>query len=158
VRVGAPSHLRGHRQASIAALAQQPPDQLLAAPVAVHVGGVEEAHPGVDGGVQRRERILLAHRPPVRAELPAPQPDDPYLTTRATQLSRLHDPDPMTAGPKDAQLPWGGGHGPGPAEWHPGVSPSLSEAPAPPCIALWLTVSPRKSRAGERYSGRTGRG
>jgi len=92
VRVGAPSHLRGHRQASIAALAQQPPDQLLAAPVAVHVGGVEEAHPGVDGGVQRRERILLADRPPVRAELPAPHPDDPYLTTRATQLSRLHDP------------------------------------------------------------------
>ena len=105
---------------SIAALAQQPPDQLLATPVAVHVGGIQEAHTGVDSGVQRRERILLADRPPVRAELPAPQPDDPDLTTRATQLSRLHDPDPMTAGPKDAQLLCGEWPGPGPAEWRPG--------------------------------------
>ena len=46
--------------------------------------------PGVDGGAQHLQRGLVGHRPPVRAELPAPQPDDPDRPTRTSQQPALH--------------------------------------------------------------------
>ena len=91
VRVGAAAHLRRDGQAVVrAAGGQERADELLGAAVAVHVGGVQERHAGVDGGSQHLQRRLVGHRPPVRAELPAPQPHDPDRPTRTPQQPALH--------------------------------------------------------------------
>ena len=92
-------HLR--REHVVAALCEQPPQQpagdLLARPVAVHVRGVEERHPGLDrapddrlGGVLveapgQRRRVAVAHH----AE---PDPRDPQ--TAGAEPHVLHRPSP----------------------------------------------------------------
>ncbi len=103
VRVGAAAHLRrDHDRAARArgALREEPPDEALAAPVAVHVGRVEERDPRVHRGVEHREGVVLAHVTPVRAQLPAPQPDDSHRASRPSQNPCLHGVD-ATFPPRD---------------------------------------------------------
>ena len=58
------SHLGGHGELGGGVLAQEPADNLLAAAIAVDVGGVEEGDPGVDGGAQHiRARRHRRHHP-----------------------------------------------------------------------------------------------
>ena len=71
--------------------AQEAADQLLAAPVAVDVGGVDQGDAGVDRRAQHGERIVLADSAPVGAELPGAEPGDPYLAPGATERALLHD-------------------------------------------------------------------
>ena len=68
------------------AAAQEPADELLAAPVAVDVGGVEEGDPGVDGGVQHGERVVLADLAPVGAELPGAEADHADVAAQPGKL------------------------------------------------------------------------
>ena len=84
MRVGAAAHLGGDGEAGVGALLEESADELLAAPVPVHVA--VRGHAGVDRRVKGRERVILAHRAPAAAELPAPQPDDSDLTTCTTEL------------------------------------------------------------------------
>jgi hypothetical protein len=90
VRVGAAPALRRHGDVGTA-LGEEARDELLAAPVAVDVGGVEEGDPGVDGRVQHRERVGVVDTPPVGTQLPAPQPDDGHLTAGAAEHSIFHE-------------------------------------------------------------------
>ncbi len=75
---------------SIGSLPQQPADELLTAPVAVDVGGVEERHARVERRPQHVEGVVLRHRAPVGAELPAAEADHRDLAAGASELSRLH--------------------------------------------------------------------
>ena len=68
------AHLRGHGQALV--VAQEAADDLLAAAVAIDVGGVEEGDAGLDRGLQHGGGVALAHRAPVGAELPGAEADD----------------------------------------------------------------------------------
>jgi len=55
---------------------QELADHLLAAAVAVDVGGVDDGGAGVDRRVQGRERVVGAHLAPVGSELPGTQAHD----------------------------------------------------------------------------------
>jgi hypothetical protein len=90
----AAAHLRGHRDARVAALAEELADQRLAAAVAVDVRGVEEVHPGVRGGVQHGQRVGLLDLTPVRAKLPAAETHDTDLAAQLARVPVLHDPNP----------------------------------------------------------------
>ena len=55
---------------------QVPADELLAAAVAVDVGGVQERDARLRGGVQHGARVVLVDLAPVGPELPGAEPDD----------------------------------------------------------------------------------
>ena len=69
----APELGRDHER--LVPLAEQPADQPLRAAVAVDVGGVEERDPGVDGGVERVERLRVVGLAPRAADRPGSEPD-----------------------------------------------------------------------------------
>ena len=86
----AAAHLRGDEEVRVRAFAQIAADELLAAPVAVHVGGVEEGHAAVDGGVQHGERVLLLDLAPVGTQLPGAESDDGYLLVDPADYPLFH--------------------------------------------------------------------
>ena len=86
----APAHLRGHGQPAPGWRAQQLAAELLAAPVAVDVGGVEEGDARLDGGVEGRARVVGVDLAPVGAELPGPEPNDAGRAAEAPHLSLFH--------------------------------------------------------------------
>ena len=55
--------------------APEPRHEPLAPPVAIHVRGVDEVHPGVDRRVQRLHRLLVVHFAPAPANRPRPEAD-----------------------------------------------------------------------------------
>ena len=65
-------------------------DQLLAAPVAVDVGGVEQRDAGVDGRGEDVQGVLLVDVTPVRAELPGAEPDDRDGPAGAAEGAGVH--------------------------------------------------------------------
>ena len=70
------AHLGGHRDRPVRVVGEEPADELLAAPVAVHVGGVEEGHTRLDSRLQHGQGVSIRHLAPVRAQLPRAQADD----------------------------------------------------------------------------------
>src|SRR5918997_6552619 len=73
VGVETPAGLGGDEDLVVRPFAEQPADKPLAAAVAVHVRGVEEAHAEVDGPVQRGVGVLVAHLSPLAPERPSPE-------------------------------------------------------------------------------------
>ena len=65
-------------------------DQPLAPAVAVGVGGVDEAHAGVDGGMERRHRGLVVDGPPVGADRPPPEADRADLEAGLAESPSFH--------------------------------------------------------------------
>ena len=74
-------------------------DELLAAAVAVHVGGVDERHAGVDRRLQGRERVVLADLAPVGAELPGAQPDHADVPAQSGEKLRFSTSEDPTVAP-----------------------------------------------------------
>jgi hypothetical protein len=93
--------LGGDEEGLALPLAPEPGHQPLAASVAVHVGGVDEVHPRVDGGVERLHGLLVPHRPPGAPDGPGPEADGRDLHVRPPELPVLHGdlPWPRKAGP-----------------------------------------------------------
>ncbi len=82
--------LRGDEDALAPALAAQPRDQPLAAPVAVDVGGVDEVDARVDRRVQRPQRLLVVDGAPGATDRPGAEADRGHLHVGAPELSVLH--------------------------------------------------------------------
>ena len=90
VLLGPAAHLGRDEHVELGTGAQVLADQLLAAAVTVHVGGVEERHAGLRRAVEHRDRVLVRHVAPVGAELPGAEPHDRDLASRATQCAYVH--------------------------------------------------------------------
>ena len=71
-------------------LAQELPDKALGAAVAVHVGGVDEGHARVDGGVEGRQRLAVVDGAPIGADAPGSEADLGDLVSRLPKPSRVH--------------------------------------------------------------------
>src|ERR1700730_18663319 len=71
---------------------QEPPDQLLAAAVTVHVGGVQERDPGLRGRLEGGQRVSVGHLAPIAAQLPGPQPDHRDGAAGLAQNAFFHPP------------------------------------------------------------------
>ena len=71
----APAHLRRDERTRIAEPRDDPPDDPLAASIAVDVRGVDEGDALGERGLERRGPVGLGHVPPVGSELPGPEPD-----------------------------------------------------------------------------------
>ena len=84
----APAHLR--RDEDLRVTRVQLAAELLAAPVAVDVGGVEERDPGIDGSVEHGVRRLRRDRAPVGAELPGAEADDADAAGESLDAPLLH--------------------------------------------------------------------
>jgi hypothetical protein len=69
-----PAHLGRHGQTRIRVRVQQPADQPLAPPVAVHVGRVDEGDALVDSGLEHRHGGVVVDVAPVGASCQAPRP------------------------------------------------------------------------------------
>ena len=76
-------------------LGEELPENLLAAPGGVDIGGVPERHPGVACGPQNRERIFLARR---FAEVHAAEAEVAHLQPGAPQRCRLRHVLPSPSG------------------------------------------------------------
>ena len=87
--VGAPAGLGGDERA-LRARGERLADALLRAAVAVDVGGVEQGHPGVEGGVQDVGGGVVVDVAPVAAELPGAQADDADVGPGPAERSLLH--------------------------------------------------------------------
>jgi hypothetical protein len=91
VRGGPPARLRGdHEVAGVVPFAQEAADQPFAAAVAVHVGGVDEAHAGIRCRVQRRERVGVGDLAPVTPELPRAEADRGHVAAGAAERASFH--------------------------------------------------------------------
>ena len=64
--VDAAAHLGGDHEVEVGVRGAEPADQLLAAAVAIDVGGVEEGDAGLDRGVEHRQGVVFARRRPSR--------------------------------------------------------------------------------------------
>ena len=73
--VRAPPGLGDHGEPALGPLLEHAADQPLTAAVVVHVGGLDQGDPGINGGVQRGHRVVLTDFAPVRAELPCAEAD-----------------------------------------------------------------------------------
>ena len=89
--VRATSRLRCDENVLTGAFAQELPDELFAAPIAVHIGRVEERDPGISGGMQDRHGRSFIHVTPVCAKLPAPEANNRRATTQTSEFPLLHD-------------------------------------------------------------------
>ena len=69
------SHFRRDRDLALVPLSQELADQALAAPVSIHVGGVEEVDSPVDGSGQHRAGVVFRDDAPIGAELPGAESD-----------------------------------------------------------------------------------
>src|SRR5439155_5966249 len=67
--------LRRHPQAVAGALAAQAGHETLAAAVAVDVGGVDEVHAGLDGGMKGAQRVAVVDGTPRPADGPGAEAD-----------------------------------------------------------------------------------
>ena len=85
------AHLGGHRDGGVGPVGEEAADDRLAATVAVHVGGVEEGHPVLDGRLEHGPGVLLRDVTPVRAQLPRAQSHHGDLSSGPAQSSLLHD-------------------------------------------------------------------
>ena len=88
----AASRLCRHDEGLPGPLAAQAGQVLLAAAVAVHVGGVEEGDSGVESGVEGPHGVGLAHFTPLAAEGPRSEADLGYLIAGAAEPALLHLP------------------------------------------------------------------
>ena len=88
-RVGAAAGL-GRHERPVRPGRQRLADALLRPPVAVDVGGVEQGHPGVEGGVEHVGGGVVVDVAPVAAELPGAQPDDADVGTGAPERPLFH--------------------------------------------------------------------
>ena len=69
---------------------QQRAVALLAAPVAVNVGGIEEGDAGVHRRLERCLGVARIDRSPVGAELPRPEPDHADAAAEAFDYALFH--------------------------------------------------------------------
>ena len=69
----------------------------LAAPVAVHVRGVDEVHAGIDRRVQRPHRLLVVHLAPASANRPRAEADGRDRHVRPAESPVVHDGHCMKA-------------------------------------------------------------
>ncbi len=74
----------------LVALLAQPGDEALAPPVAVDVGRVDEVHPGVDRGVKRAKRFVVADLAPGAADGPGPEGDLGDRESRPAERAFVH--------------------------------------------------------------------
>ncbi len=86
----APAHLGGDDDPLVRVRGEEAADVLLAAPVAVHVGGVEERHALLGRGLEDLAGRVLGDVAPVRTELPRPESDHGHLSSGPAQLALLH--------------------------------------------------------------------
>lgn len=84
--LGGDEHLRVRTALQVAA------DQLLAAAVAVDVGGVEEGDTGLDRGIQHRQGVLLPDVAPVGTELPGAESHYRHRSAGSPQNALFHGP------------------------------------------------------------------
>ena len=88
-RVGPPAGLGGHERA-VGPRDQGLPDADLRPAVAVHVGGVEQGHAGVERGVEDVGGGVVVDVPPVGAELPGAQADDADVRSGPSEGALFH--------------------------------------------------------------------
>ncbi len=86
--VDAAPHLRRYEHVWVTTV--QLTAELLAAAVAVDIGGVEKGDAGIDRGLQRLGRVLGCDIAPVCAELPGAKTDDAHIPAEALHRSFLH--------------------------------------------------------------------
>ena len=103
----AAAHLGGDGEPGVGSGAQEAADQLLAAAVAVHVGGVEEGDSGVHGGGEHRHRVVLADGAPVGAELPGAQADRADGPAEPVEAALFHAPSLVIGLPALPREPYG---------------------------------------------------
>ena len=104
----APAHLR--RDEDLRVTRAQLAAELLAAAVAVDVGGVEERDPGLDGRVEHGVRRLRRDRAPVGAELPGAEADDADAAAESLDAALLHrGASSQVAAPMAARRGWRSG-------------------------------------------------
>lgn len=84
------AHLGGDQHMQIGAAAEEGGDGLLAAPVAVDVGGVEEGHPRLGRRLQHGEGFLVVDVSPVGAQLPGAETHDGRMLTRPAKFALFH--------------------------------------------------------------------
>src|SRR5690606_6211275 len=102
--LGAPAHLGGDHDAVVGMGGEEPPDQRLAAAVAVDVGGVEEGDAAGEGCLEHRHRVDFADFAPVGAELPGAQADRRDGAAAAAEGALLHA-STLPARPPTANAP-----------------------------------------------------
>src|SRR5206468_1321814 len=73
-------------------------DQLLRAPVAIDVGGVDEIDAAIERRIERGERILVVDRPPIGADRPAAKSDFAQVPSGAGDMSFVHASSPLRLG------------------------------------------------------------
>ena len=84
-------HLRGHVDL-VPGFANHLPDKLLAVPVAISQGGVDEIQAQFDGVAQRIERLrVIAAQPLGSADAPRAITDLADVKSRSAQLAVVHD-------------------------------------------------------------------
>ena len=88
--IGPAAHLGGDHDGAARLLGQEPADDLLAAPVAVDVGGVEEGDAGLGRSPQHGQGVGLADRAPVGTELPGAEADNGHRPAGRAENALLH--------------------------------------------------------------------
>ena len=87
----APAHLRGDEDLLATPLAEELADYLLAPAVTVDVGGVDERHARVDGGVERAEALRVVDLAPIgAADRPRAETDRADISTGLAEPAVLH--------------------------------------------------------------------
>ncbi len=84
------AHLGGDQDVQVRPAGEERGDGLLAAAVAVDVGGVEEGHPGLGRRLQYREGFLVVDVSPVGPQLPRTETDDGSVLTRPVECALVH--------------------------------------------------------------------
>ena len=90
VGVQAASCLGRHHHPKVGSLGAKPSDQLLAAPVAVDIGGVVERDALVCRLMECSHGILFAHGPPLSADSPGTKPNGRDLESGSAQRAVMH--------------------------------------------------------------------
>lgn len=86
------AHLGGHGEAGVGVIGEELPDHLLAAPIAVHIGGVIESDSVECCRLKDRPCIRAGDVPPVAAELPGAQAHHRNLASSVAERALLHGP------------------------------------------------------------------
>ena len=85
-----PAHLGGHGEIGVGVVREEPAEDLLAAAVAVDIGGVVERDPRLCRGLEDVPRRVLGHVAPVGAELPGAEADRGDRSSGPSESSLLH--------------------------------------------------------------------
>ncbi len=84
-----------HHWTLTAARLQDIGNDLFRAAIAIDVGGVDEGHAGIEGGVQRCAAIGLADIAPRAADLPGPEADIRHDKGRPSKSMMSHEKSPL---------------------------------------------------------------